>query len=39
MTSSESRVNEQAMPELGEEDRTLVLDYLAANFGPGSRQP
>jgi cytochrome c len=32
-------VEEQAMPELDEEDRTLVLDYLAANFGPDSRQP
>ncbi len=31
-------VEEQAMPELDDEDRTLVLDYLAANFGPDSRQ-
>jgi len=26
------------MPELDEEDRALVLDYLAARFGPDSRQ-
>jgi cytochrome c len=31
-------VEEQAMPELDEEDRTMVLNYLATNFGPDSRQ-
>ena len=30
-------VEEQAMPELGDDDRVLVLDYLATNFGPDSR--
>lgn len=39
MTGSVSRVSEQAMPELDEEDRTPVLGYLATNSGPGSRQP
>jgi hypothetical protein len=31
-------VEEQDMPELDDEDRALVLDYLVANFGPGSRR-
>jgi hypothetical protein len=35
---SKVAVEEQAMPELGEVDRTLVLDDLAANFGPDSRR-
>jgi cytochrome c len=29
-------VEEQSMPELDEEDRALVLDYLATHYGPNS---
>lgn len=38
MTGIGSRVavEEQAMPERGEVDRTRVLDYPAANFCPDS---
>jgi cytochrome c len=31
-------VEEQGMPEIDAEDRTRILDYLAANFGPDSRR-
>lgn len=31
-------VEDQGMPELDEEDRALVLDYLTANYGPESQQ-
>jgi len=32
-------VEEQNMAELDEEDRTLVLDYLATHYGPDSATP